>query len=42
MVLSQKALEDQIATLREAFRKEPLAETPKATFLEKEQPKTDN
>lgn len=42
MVLSQKALEDQIAALKEAFRKEPLAEAPKATFLEKDQSKTDN
>jgi len=42
MVLSQKALEDQIAALKEAFRKEPLAEAPKTTFLEKDQSKTDN
>ena len=42
ILLTQKALQDHITSLRESFRKEPITADPKPQFLEKEQPKTDN
>ena len=40
--LTQKALQDHVASLRESFRKEPITAATNLDFLEKEQPKTDN
>lgn len=42
LILSHKALQDQLDVIRESFRKEPITGLKKQDSLEKQEPKSDN